>query len=185
MQRFAIALAAVLAAASSAQAVSVAITADQPSYLPGDTITLSVIVDATGAYDTGIYGQFSYDTAILTGGSVSQNALTSFGGFVPWVLGPVGCSDEPGFCSAFNQQVSLTPYLVDQPAGFVISTITFTAGAVGSTDLVWSTGPPYEFRFFGLTTAPGTTVQVVPEPATAALLALGLVALGAARRVRS
>ena len=65
----------------------------------------------------------------------------------------------------------------------MISTVRFTAGSPGTTSLVWDVSNAFPFGFFGLTNAPGATVNVVPEPATAALLALGLAL--AAKRVRS
>lgn len=163
-----------------------AIVPDQVSYLPGQTVTLSIVVDATGASDDAIFGSFTYDPAILLGGNASQVALTSIIGGQAWDLGPPLCPESFGRCEAFTQLTpGLPPAPVQQPAGFVISAVTFTAGAIGATNLTWEVGGPYAFDFFDLLDAPGATVTVVPEPATAALLAAGLVALGARRRARS
>lgn len=49
--------------------------------------------------------------------------------------------------------------------------------APGVAGFSWLTDAGYELHFFGLTNAPGTSVTIVPEPGTAALLALGLAGL--------
>lgn len=181
MTRVALAVSvAVVALASAAHAVSVAIAPDKPFYLPGETVNLIVTVDATGgAPALQVGGTFGYDPSILLGGSMTQTALTSFGG-APWVLPPASvlpCGG--GTCFGFGQIFTAHPVgvVADQGPGFHISTVTFTAGAIGTTDILWDTVGPTALAFFGLTNAPGTSVQVVPEPGTAALLALGLYAL--------
>lgn len=186
MQRFALVLSTLVALASAADAVSIAVAADQASYLPGQTITLTVTVDTTGGTAQAVFGRIQFDPLIMTGGSPSQNQLTSLGGVLPWYVDVVNCG--AGFCDAFNQQAPTVEFWsADQGPGFVLSTLTFTAGAPGATNVTWSTAlDGFQLDFFGLTNAPGTTVTVVPEPTTAALLAAGLVALGAARaRARS
>ena len=180
MKRFALSLSvAVVALASAAHAVSVAIAPDKPVYLVGETVTLTVTVDARGSgFATVVGGTFQYDPSILLGGSMTQTALTAFGGGPLWILPPASvlpCGG--GTCFGFGQVAREPGAPADQGPDFAISTIVFTAGAIGTTDILWDTVGPTALTFFGLTNAPGTSVQVVPEPGTAALLALGLCAL--------
>jgi hypothetical protein len=46
----------------------------------------------------------------------------------------------------------------------------------------WSTTQFYQLSFFGLTSAPGTSFEIVPEPGTASLLGLGLMIFAWRRR---
>jgi hypothetical protein len=52
-------------------------------------------------------------------------------------------------------------------------------------DLNWVTDGDEPLFFFGLTTAPGTSFTIVPEPGTATLLALGLLGIAGWRRARA
>jgi hypothetical protein len=183
MKRTLIAVAALIGFASAANAVSVTVTANQASYTVGETVTLTVTTDATATTDTAIFGQVLYNSAILGGGSATQVGLSSVGGIILWTTGVLNCGG--GSCDAFNQIGGLNPLPVDQGAGFAIATLSFTAAAPGVTPVSWNTTPgPFQFDFFGLTTGVGTTVTVVPEPTTAALLGLGLFGLAVAGRRR-
>lgn len=179
MKRFALSLLAVLVLSSAADAVSVAIAPDKPVYLVGETIMLTVTVDARGSgFATQVGGTFQYDPSILLGGSMTQTALTAFGGGPLWIVPPASvlpCGG--GTCFGFGQVAREPGAPADQGPDFAISTITFTAGVVGTTQILWDTVGPTALTFFGVTSAPGTSLEVVPEPGTAALLAMGLCAL--------
>jgi hypothetical protein len=58
-----------------------------------------------------------------------------------------------------------------------MATVTLEASMEGVIDFTWD-----RLDFFGLDSAPGTSVQIVPEPSTALLLGLGLSGFALRRR---
>lgn len=160
---------ALLLPAALAQAASLTVTPDKSFYLLGETVTLSIVGDSMDAADDAIYGELLFDETLVTPLGASQNPLTSLGGALPWTEGIIGSSD-PGSVVAFNQLQATGPYPVDQ---LLLATVTFTVDDVGEMDFQWAGN----LDFFGLTDAPGTTIPLIPEPSTAALLTLGLLGL--------
>ena len=109
----------------------------------------------------------------MTWESATQETIHCCGGIVPWITGPL-VGDSSG-AVALDQSVPL-PLTPDAP---VTSTIVLSAAAPGfvTIDFEGLTGSPTQLDFFGLSTGTGTSLVIVPEPGSAALVALGLVAL--------
>jgi hypothetical protein len=107
-------------------------------------------------------------------------------GGTTWTKGVLNALDTGGpgsFSYAFNQIPGLTAQSATNLPG-TFATVTLIAKANGLVNVMWDTaGGATSLDFFGLTTAPGTSFTIldwpsgsVPEPATAALLSLGLLA---------
>lgn len=169
-----------LAAASSAFAATLSITPDAMTYQVGDTITLSVFGDPMGETAVVLYGPLTFDGALASHLSSSQTGVpTDFGNtFITFPL-----DGGPGFAEAFEQ---VAPDGSGSPGlGPLVATVLLEATGVGTLAVSWLTGLN-QLQFFGLTDAPGTVVEIVPEPTSGLLLGLGLslVCLTKCRRSR-
>src|SRR5262249_6526462 len=114
------------------------------------------------------------------------------GGPSDWLAGYLGCPDplpRPGTCWLINYiETGLLAGASMTPTEQTLAIVPATAGAPGTSSVDWSSWYGSELYFFGLTSSPGaslsvinTSFQVVPEPSTALLFGLGLIALGASR----
>jgi hypothetical protein len=150
-----------LVISSTAEATTISFSTDQPSYIAGDTITLTITGDATGAATDGIYGRLLYDPAVADSISAAQIPLTSDG--IPWVDGVMSYGD--GYVDVWNQIAGLDPLAPDGPA---VSTVQILATHAGPLDLRWSQQLGYELYFFGTTGAVGSdpafSVEVGENP---------------------
>ncbi len=183
-------LAAFAGFASAANAVSVVLSANQGTYNPGETITLTVKAttsDSPGTTDINLLGRILHTSAAVTPlANAAQFALTGPGGSFG-LGGLAACSTTD--CEVFDQ-VAFPAAINPLATNFTLATNGYTAGATNISgwrvvSFSWKTVNPGKFDFFGLTNAPGTTITIVPEPTTAAMLGLGLLGLALAGRRRA
>jgi len=160
--------------------------------IPGRQITITVTLDTTGApagsvvdvqlgwngavaqalNATPIFTLGSSSQVITSGVNVGSSNLTSLDGALPWTGATNGCVQSgPGAgntCTLLDQYVG-SP-LVPDPA-ILVGSLTLQFYGIGLLDLHVVTADAF-----------GATPVFVPEPATGALLALGLAGLAALRR---
>ena len=169
---------------TAASAATLGVTADKSTYTVGETITLTVVGDSEGEETNGIGGFLSFDDQRVSWIATDQSALTSFNGTLTWILAGVvtnclGATLSPPGCPAIGQinGVPLTSTPIDGP---LLSTMMLTALQPGVVEFAWLPSDDVSgdgLIFFSLTNAPGPSITIVPEPATASLLALGLLGL--------
>ena len=165
---------AILVLASGAQAVTLTITPDKATYSVGETITLSVFGDAEGATDNFILGRVLFDPGLADYLGSIQQPLTSFSGGITWDLGPL--FGGSGSADAFLQSAIVNAVPVDGP---LFASVALRATTPGNLEYSWLIDPHDvdSLDFFGLTSAPGGSVTIVPEPSTGQTLGLGLTGL--------
>src|SRR5262249_40538090 len=134
--------------------------------------------------DDTIFGAINYSDAALNANAAGNSQVPLFN-----TIGALTCTTA--FCVAFSQVQSDAPKSLGI-TNMQIATTTFIVDPTTPNGTVltfnWRTTPSTQrFDWFGLTTAPGTTVTVggvIPEPTTAALLGLGMVGLAVSGRRR-
>ncbi|MEM7409084.1 MAG: PEP-CTERM sorting domain-containing protein [Myxococcota bacterium] len=168
-----------LSVASVAQAASVTISSDKPSYIIGETITLTIdiTIDAGESAPGAILTLF-YDNG-LGGASVDQGVdpITSFGGSASWTVAALqGQCDQPQLCRIVDQIAPNPTGAAVDPGYSSTAVLTFLAEGVQNWDFSFA-----QSTFFGAPT-PTFTAFIVPEPATGALVLLGLSLMARKRR---
>jgi len=186
MKRTLVVVAAVVgfAAAASASTLSVISTTTsnvvQNTFAPGDTIVLRITGDATGVTSNGIHGELTYNGALTTDVGGTQGDWYS-------TLGTQFLGD--GVSVAFDQgNGQANPTAPNNQIS--TSTITLLADATGISIVRWG---GENLQFFDIYTSSGGfgdmpdahSFTIIPEPATAGLIGLGLLGLVLGGRRRS
>jgi hypothetical protein len=171
MKRTLFIVAAVVGFASAASAFSLTVASDKLTYNVGETITITVTGDSDNVKSTFLFGALNYSAALTTFVQNSQTRHTR--GTLKMTTGTLASAD--GSSSVFNQiWGDAVARSVDQ---LQIATVQLLADGVGIVDVTWGA----TLNYFGATKAtfPGTVAsfEIIPEPATAALLGLGVLGL--------
>lgn len=178
-----------LLAPSLARAATLTVTADKATYTIGETITLSVVGDAEGESDLVMTGNLEYDPTLVTviDNVTEEHPLTGQEAFgSQWnrlaATGECffGLPALENICKPFDYVTTTLPTnpqsLANDPILF--ATLTFSADAVGTANFDWA-----DTLFFSIEgPQTGTSVLITPEPSSIALVALGLLAMGARQR---
>jgi len=177
--------------ATSVNAATVEITADSLTYSPGAPITLTVTgtINATAELTTNIDVRLAFTNSTFVSSTAEQalNPPPMFGAQTGWTVGGTEGTIVGGEVTVFNQIQGLPPggpFVNNCNGSFtacsVSATVVLTAGSPGtaSFDLGALT------NFFGVGGGGGTSVTIIPEPGTAALMGLGLLGLVVAGRRR-
>ena len=176
-----------------AHAATLTVVADQTTYSPGETITLTVTgtIDPQSELTPNIDVRLELSGPISFISSTADNALNPpppFGPQTNWTVGGTEGTLSGNSVTVFNQIQGLPPggpFVNNAPGDFSSAFITATV-------LLQLTGIPLpgnpavadfgaNTNFFDIGPGPGWSYSI-PEPGTALLLAAGLLGLAASRR---
>jgi len=157
--------------ATVTHAAQLKVVPDATSYSPGAAISLTVTgtIDPTSEAAWGIRVLLGFTNSSFVSSTAEglKNPPPRFGPQSNWAC----CGGEGSAVNNFNG--------VD--SAFVTATVLFTAGSPGTASFDFDAFNDF-FDVQGASL--GTTVNIVPEPGTAALMRLGLLGLAAAGRPR-
>lgn len=173
--------------ATASAAATLSVVSNKLTYNVGETITLTVTGDDAGSTAYGIFGKLNYSGALVDNGTRTQTLLV--GPYGKWTAGPLAQTDNGVAADSYAfSQISLYSQGATNIGPSTLSTVTLIAKALGIVSVDWDTtnaNTALRLDFFGLTTASGTSFEIVPEPTTAALISLGLLGLAVVGRRRS
>lgn len=176
-----------LLAAGAAQAATLSLSpASIGPLTPGTTLVFHLILSGVGDDDSNTVGAYDFDLSF-------DPSIASFAGFTYHPFLGVLEDDEVIVASgATGSTIDIAAVsLLDgaslvalQPASFALGSITLVAVGPGAFALAFTQSLVSDVNGFdlALTQVDGASVQVVPEPGTAWLLAGGLAGLAARRR---
>lgn len=166
--------------AGPASATTLSVAADPAAVHVGDTFTLDVLVaDVTDLY--GFQFDVGFDPAIVQANAVLEGGFLAAGGRATSFV--AGAIDNIAGTVSFTANTLLGPGAGVTGDGVVVHLV-FQALAVGQSDLVFGNTVLLDSALAELaTTSVGgaITVASVPEPASGALLGIGLAILAVAR----
>lgn len=180
---------ALLLLGARAEAVSIGLVPSDTVLLPGELVSVDVVVSGLGAGTTPTVSSFDLDLA-FGAPQLAFSGIVFGSGLGSGAQVLTSSTLLPGPTVDFSAASLLSSAALDlaQPASFVLATITFQAGAPGVSPLAITQallantiGGPGANQI-PVDALVGASITVVPEPGTLALLALGLAAL--ARRSR-
>jgi len=166
--------------AFTAQAATLTMVTDKSTYSVGETITITVTGNSEGEATTSVIGRITFDPTRTTVLTQTQTQYLSFGGFVMWSLGAL--NQQPTNFKSFDQIGGLSPIPVSNDPLTAVATL--SADALGVVNFNWVTTGTDALNFFSVSSGPGQTITIIPEPTTAALLGMGLLGLAVAGRRR-
>ncbi|MBU0602010.1 MAG: cohesin domain-containing protein [Gammaproteobacteria bacterium] len=173
-----------LLAAGSVQAQSLSVVPSSPVVAPGDTFSIDIVVTDLG--DTAASTLGTYDLSVAFDPSLVKVFGITFGnGLDVFDLGSLfTVSSGFGTISLYELSFdSIDDLVALQPDAFTLATLTFKAISLGTTPFdVSVTAFGDAFGDSLPVTLTGSSVAVVPEPQTLALMLAGLGLIGFAAR---
>lgn len=169
-------------------AATLTVSADKFTYNPGETITLTIVgtIDPTVEFATNIDVRLEFTNAGFQSSTADQalKPVPIFGAQAGWTVGGTEGTLSGNSVTVFNQIQGLPPggpfvnNFNGVDSAFITATVLLTmdSPALGQVDF----GPLT--NFFGIGLSLGTTFGIIPEPTTATLVALGVLALMTSRR---
>ena len=174
-------LASLVLVASSAPAATVSITPERAIYRVGETMRFEVIARPEDTAVGAVFNRVLYDEDLADFVAADQQPWTTWG--IAWSELPLLHSE--GAASVFNQIFSVNLFVADD--GPFTASLELVATAPGVFGYALETEQPtYWHSGFREqpTYLPAPLVTIVPEPGTAFLVSLGLLALARSPRRR-
>lgn len=162
------------------------VVASSTSIAPGDALSITVLGDSEGETAGLMFARLHYSGPVIANDAEGPFVLESSPSDDQWNVfgsqhGVCGRPEDPPMtCIAVS---AFTDFGALDLLPSTLSVFAFdTSGAAPGSTLTFQVIPEFS-GFFGAGPSDVVTVQVIPEPTPASLVAIGLLALAAARRV--